>query len=218
MPVTSPDRPAGETGAVSRADIDQACHRIIRRMRGAPRTKARSQGSGRLAIRHTLRAALKTDGDPVHLYRRTRVPGRIRLLIVADVSLSVRPVAGFILRMAQALHDISDRCTVLAFVDDPVDVTTPLLVGHGDHALTRVLSAPGLDLAATSDYGQVLEKLLTTHGVCWTAGPASCSSAMRVVTGSPQSQNYWKNCGVEPTGWHGSLRSRAGTGIRRGAG
>lgn len=164
VPVTSPDRPAGETGAVSRADIDQACHRIIRRMRGAPRTKARSQGSGRLAIRHTLRAALKTDGDPVHLYRRTRVPGRIRLLIVADVSLSVRPVAGFILRMAQALHDISDRCTVLAFVDDPVDVTTPLLVGHGDHALTRVLSAPGLDLAATSDYGQVLEKLLTTHG------------------------------------------------------
>lgn len=153
-----------ETAAVSRADIDQACHRIVRRMRGAPRTRARQQGSGRLAIRHTLRAALKTDGDPVHLYRRTRVPGRIRLLIVADVSLSVRPVAGFILRMAQSMHEIADRCTVLAFVDDPVDVTTNLLVGHGDDALTRVLSAPGLDLAATSDYGQVLERLLTTHG------------------------------------------------------
>lgn len=163
MPATSAGPPA-EVGTVTRADMDQACHRIIRRMRGAPRTRARSQGSGRLAIRHTLRAALKTDGDPVHLYRRARVPGRIRLLIVADVSLSVRPVAGFILRMAQSLHDISDRCTVLAFVDDPVDVTTPLLVGHGDDALTRVLSAPGLDLAATSDYGRVLEKLLTTHG------------------------------------------------------
>lgn len=152
-----------EMGTVTRADIDQACHRIIRRMRGAPRTRARSQGSGRLAIRHTLRAALKTDGDPVHLYRRTRVKGRIRLLIVADVSLSVRPVAGFILRMAQALREISDRCTVLAFVDDPIDVTTALLTARGDDALTRVLSAPGLDLAATSDYGRVVERLLTTH-------------------------------------------------------
>lgn len=164
VPPASPAAPAGDAVAVTRADIDQACHRIIRRMRGAPRTRARSQGSGRLAIRHTLRAALKTDGDPVHLFRRTRVPGRIRLLVVADVSLSVRPVAGFILRMAQSLHGIADRCTVLAFVDDPIDVTTPLLVGHGDDALARVLSAPGLDLAATSDYGQVLGRMLSTHG------------------------------------------------------
>jgi uncharacterized protein with von Willebrand factor type A (vWA) domain len=159
--------PAGEAAAeptVTRADIDQACHRIIRRMRGAPRTRARTQGSGRLAIRHTLRAALKTDGDPVHLYRRTAVPGRVRLLIVADVSLSVRPVTGFILRMSQALYQVADRASVLAFVDDPVDVTMPLLVGAGDDALSRVLAAPGLDLAATSDYGRTLEGLLTTQG------------------------------------------------------
>ncbi|WP_207844211.1 MadC family VWA domain-containing protein [Williamsia soli] len=164
LPTASPVTPAGEVGTVTRADLDQACHRIVRRMRGAPRTRARPQNGGRLAIRPTLRAALKTDGDPVRLFRRTRVPGRIRLVIVADVSLSVRPVAGFILRMAQALHDIADRCTVFAFVDDPVDVTTPLLVGDGDDALARVLSAPGLDLSATSDYGLVLERMLSLHG------------------------------------------------------
>ena len=152
------------TPTISRADIDQACHRIVRRMRGAPRTRARTQGRGRLAIRHTLRAALRTDGDPVDLYRRTLVAGRVRLVVVVDVSLSVRPVTGFILRLAQSLHHIADRCTVLAFVDKPIDVTTPLLVGTGDDALARILSAPGLDLAATSDYGSLLDGLLTTHG------------------------------------------------------
>lgn len=54
------------------------------------------------------------------------------VLILADVSLSVRPVTAFVLRMAQAIRRRTNRCEVFAFVDRPVDVTDALLTGAGD--------------------------------------------------------------------------------------
>ena len=80
------------------------------------------------------------------------------------MSLSVRPVTGFILRLAQTLHRFGDRCEVVAFVDRPVRVTTALRSAAADSALAAVLAADGLDLAATSDYGRMFGELLGGWG------------------------------------------------------
>lgn len=153
------DRPS----ASDQADIDRACHRLVQRMRGAPQRKVARTDRGGLDMRRTMRAAVATDGVPVELWRRTTRPGPVRLLLLVDVSLSVRPVAGFLLRLAQTLHRCGDRCEVIAFVDTPVRVTDALRRNDGDGALTSVLAADGLDLAATSDYGAMLTQLLSSH-------------------------------------------------------
>lgn len=145
---------------LDQADIDRACHRLVQRMRGAPRRVVRHADRGGLDMRTTMRAAVRTDGVPMRLWRRTRTPGPVRLLVLVDVSLSVRPVAGFILRLAQTLHRFGDRCEVVAFVDAPVLVTPALRSATADTALAGVLAADGLDLAATSDYGRMLSVLL----------------------------------------------------------
>lgn len=142
------------------ADIDLACHEVLRRMRGAPRPRPREGAPGRLDIRRTVRASLRTGGVPFHLMHRTPLPDRVRLLIIADVSLSVRPVTAFTLRLAQAMHRRAHRCRVMAFVDRPVDVTEILLRAGGDDALAAVLAEGQLDLQASSDYGQVFDELL----------------------------------------------------------
>jgi uncharacterized protein with von Willebrand factor type A (vWA) domain len=141
-------------------DVDLACHEVLRRMRGAPRPRPRERGHGRLDMRRTTRAALRTDGVPFHLVTRTPLPDRIRLLVIADVSLSVRPVTAFTLRLAQAMHRRAHRCRVMAFVDRPVDVTDILLRTGGDDALAAVLAEAQLDLDASSDYGQVFDDML----------------------------------------------------------
>ncbi|MEO9328142.1 MadC family VWA domain-containing protein [Gordonia aurantiaca] len=146
------------------ADIDRACHRLIQRMRGAPRRVIRPGDHGTLDIRSTMRAAVATDGVPAELWRRRPRPGPVRLLVLVDVSLSVRPVTGFILRLAQTLHRYGDRCEVIAFVDRPVRVTTALRAASADAALAAVLAADGLDLAASSDYGRMLGGLLGEFG------------------------------------------------------
>ena len=145
------------------ADVDLACHEVLRRMHGAPRTRPREQGRGRLDMRRTTRASLRTDGVPFHLFTRTPLPDRIRLLVIADVSLSVRPVTAFTLRLAQAMHRRAERCRVMAFVDRAVDVTDVLLRTGGDDALAAVLADAHLDLQASSDYGRMLDDMLTGH-------------------------------------------------------
>lgn len=146
------------------ADIDRACHRLVQRIRGAPRRVSRRTDAGPLDIRSTMRAAVSTDGVPIDLWRRRRVPGPVRLLVLVDVSLSVRPVTGFILRLAQTLHRFGDRCEVIAFVDRPVLVTPALRSASPEAALTAVLAADGLDLSATSDYGRFWTELVAEHG------------------------------------------------------
>lgn len=156
------DRP---TAAVTdQADIDRACHRLIQRMRGAPRHVVRKVDQGPLDMRATMRAAVATDGVPLELMRRRQTPGPVRILVLVDVSLSVRPVTGFILRLAQTLHRFGDRCEVVAFVDRPVRVTDALRRAEADTALAAVLAADDLDLAATSDYGRMLTDLLEEFG------------------------------------------------------
>lgn len=156
-----PEGPDGPADAGLAADIDLACHEVLRRMRGAPRPRPRERGRGRLDMRRTTRASLRTDGVPFHLVMRTPLPDRIRLLVIADVSLSVRPVTAFTLRLAQAMHRRAHRCRVMAFVDRPVDVTEILLRTGGDDALAAVLAEAQLDLEASSDYGQVFDEMLT---------------------------------------------------------
>ncbi|OUC78300.1 hypothetical protein CA982_13845 [Gordonia lacunae] len=160
--VSGADRRA--EGYVDQAEIDRACHRLIQRMRGAPRRVVRPVDRGALDIRATMRAAVATDGVPAELWRRRRRPGPVRMLVLVDVSLSVRPVTGFILRLAQTLHRFGDRCEVVAFVDRPVRVTTALRTAAADSALAAVLAADGLDLAATSDYGRMFGELLGDFG------------------------------------------------------
>jgi uncharacterized protein with von Willebrand factor type A (vWA) domain len=164
-PVDSHDPAAsGSAPGSVHADVDVACHEVLRRMRGAPRMRPRQHNRGRLDVRRTVRASMRADGVPFELVVRTPKPDKVRLLILVDVSLSVRPVTAFILRLAQAMRRRTHRCQVLAFVDRPVDVTEALLRSEGDDALAAVLAAPELDLEASSDYGQMLGEVLQQHG------------------------------------------------------
>ncbi|WP_232017202.1 MadC family VWA domain-containing protein [Gordonia insulae] len=206
-----------DTQVVSdQADIDRACHRLVQRMRGAPRRAVRRGDHGALDIRRTMRAAVTTDGVPLTLWRRVHTPGPVRLLILVDVSLSVRPVTGFILRLAQTLHRVGDRCEVIAFVDKPVRVTDALRTASADTALAAVLAADGLDLAATSDYGTMLAGVLDDFGdllgrrtSVLVVGDARsngfdarvdlfgeiCRRAHRVAWVTPEPSRYWTQTG-----------------------
>lgn len=208
----TPTPVGGATDIPSRAEVNNACRELLRRMRGTPRPRPREATNGRLNMRRTVRAGMRTDGVPFHLMVDTPVPERVRLLILADVSLSVRPITAFTLRLAQAMRHRTSRCTVLAFVDNPVDVTDLLARSTGDDALASVLAAPELDLEASSDYGRTFEGLLTTHGSKVTArtsvlivGDGRCNGlpprvdkleelarkVHRLAWVTPEHQRYW---------------------------
>ncbi|CAM01684.1 hypothetical protein A8924_2779 [Saccharopolyspora erythraea NRRL 2338] len=157
------ETPQQEADAVQHAELQRACHEFLRRVRGAARQRPLRRGRGKLDIRRTVRRSMRADGIPFEPIVRRPLPDRVRLLVVADVSLSVRPVTAFALRLAQTMHGAAHRCRVLCFVDKPIEVTDELRRRAGDDVLSRILAGGRIDLEADSDYGAVLTGILARH-------------------------------------------------------
>ena len=104
-------------------------HALIARMRGkvALRTCRRRQpaSTGPLDIRATVRAALQRAGDPDGLHRRRhRLKPRRRVLLL-DVSGSMSPYAGGLLRLAFAAHQSARNHTEVFTIGTRLTRITP---------------------------------------------------------------------------------------------
>ena len=211
--VGAPSRLSSPTDAPNAGDADvaRAADVLLRHLRGAPRLRARFDLPGTLDVGRTFRRSMQTDGVPFSVAVRTPQPDRVRLLVAVDLSLSVRTVTAFALRLAQALQTRSYRCRVIGFVDTPIDLTDALH-GPGDDALAAALRMPGLDLDAVSDYGRMLSELrsapehyLSRRTAVLVIGDARCNGrppgtehlhavrrrAHRLAWITPEPRRYW---------------------------
>jgi hypothetical protein len=99
-------------------ELDEA-RRLMQRIRltGPTRVSRRvrptNQRQGRLDFRRTVRAALKTEGEPVRLHRRARQPRPRRLVLLLDVSGSMEAYARALMRFVHAA--VAGRTRVEAF-------------------------------------------------------------------------------------------------------
>jgi uncharacterized protein with von Willebrand factor type A (vWA) domain len=94
-------------------------HRLMARMRltGSPRRSLRlvptSRRTPRPDLRRTVRAALRTEGEPIRRHHRTSATRHRRLVLLLDVSGSMEPYARALLRFVQAT--VAGRRRVEAF-------------------------------------------------------------------------------------------------------
>jgi uncharacterized protein with von Willebrand factor type A (vWA) domain len=94
-------------------------HRLMTRMRltGSPRRSLRlaptTHRTSRPDLRRTVRAALRTEGEPIRRHFRTPATRHRRLVLLLDVSGSMEPYARALLRFVQAA--VAGRRRVEAF-------------------------------------------------------------------------------------------------------
>lgn len=105
---------------------------------------------GRVDMKATVARAFRTDAMVFRLMRRRRKLRRSRLLLLLDVSGSMREAARFVLAMADGMREAFQSMGVYAFVDHPIDVT------HGSFS-------DDINWMSQSDYGNTFFKLLTEH-------------------------------------------------------
>jgi len=156
--------------ACTEAELAEAS-RLMGELRRRPATRrgrrlrsAHSSARGVLDVRRTVRGALGTGGDPVHLARRARAERPRRVVLLLDVSGSMRPYARALLRFAHATivsqrgveaFTLGTRCT---------RVTRQLSWRDPDAALRRAAaSAPDLD--GGTRLGECLNEFNETWGV-----------------------------------------------------
>jgi uncharacterized protein with von Willebrand factor type A (vWA) domain len=153
---------------VERAELEDALRRLVRSLHGAPRPRRKVSPRGRVSGSRTMRTNMRFDGVPFRPVTVSRVEDRPRLVVLADVSLSVRPTARFTLHLVHGLQSQVSQVRTFAFVSDLVEITDLFAEHRLEDALGLVvagLPAGGvLDVDADSDYGHAFELFLEEFG------------------------------------------------------
>lgn len=129
--------------------------RLVARLRSRAALRQKRARSGRLDPRRTLRANQRHGGVPIVLrHRRRRL--KPQLVLICDVSTSMRPVAEFMLRLIYELGDQVAQARSFAFNDDLEEISPHMQGNRAAEAVTEVLYAIPPGYYAT-DLGGSLE-------------------------------------------------------------
>ncbi|GAB3652749.1 VWA domain-containing protein [Nocardioides korecus] len=151
-----------------RAQLEEAIRRLVRSLHGAPRPRRKASARGVVDGARTMRANMRYDGVPFRPVTVSKVEDRPRLMVLCDVSLSVRSAARFTLHLVHSLQSVTSSVRTFAFVSDLVEITDLFAEHRTEEALSLVLAglpADGvLDVDADSDYGAAFTDFLDRFG------------------------------------------------------
>jgi uncharacterized protein len=123
---------------------------LIRRFRIRLGRRLRMARTGRIDFRRTIRAGLQRGGALVDLNFRARRPRHVDLVILADISGSVRYAAQLMLELIAGARGCFHRVSSFVYVDH---------LAEADFERGHLVMTPALDLYARSDFGRVLGEL-----------------------------------------------------------
>ena len=165
--------------------------------------------AGRLDLARTGRAARRTFGETLRLLRQARQVRPRRMLLLVDVSGSMKAQSETVLRFAQALTRARSRVETFTFGTRLTRVTAALGRRDGEAALARLAAEVG-DFDGGTRIGESLETFL---GTLTNAGLARGAVVLVVSDGLERGirGRWWRRCGGWRgwrTGWSGSVRWR----------
>ncbi len=137
-------------------EVRRAIRRFVQRLRGGERVRRRRARKGRIDAHRTLRLAMRTDGVPFALARRARKRDKPKLVIVCDVSESVRAVARFLLELAYAAQELFSGTRTFVFVSELGETTRLFEESPVETALARAYSGAVVPVTHNSNYGRAL--------------------------------------------------------------
>ncbi len=128
---------------------------LKRRFRARLGRRLRLASAGRIDIRRTIRAAIQRGGALADLRFRARRPRHVDLLILADISGSVRYAAELTLALAAGARDCFRRVSSFVYIDH---------LAEADFEQGHLVTTGAIDFYARSDFGRVLAELWERRG------------------------------------------------------
>jgi len=149
---------------LSEAEVDEvrrAVRRLAERLRGAARVRERNRRHGRFDPARTMRRSLATGGVPFRPVRRDQRRDRPKLVVLCDVSDSVRPASRFMLEFVYAIKELFLRTRSFVFVSEIGEVTQLFADEEVSVAVAKARQAINLD--ENSSYGRVFREFEKRH-------------------------------------------------------
>jgi len=146
-------------GSLSRAELEQvqrAVRRLAERLKTRLVRRQRSHRKGTLNVRRTLRENLSWGGTPMLPQFRARRPQRPEVVVLCDVSESVRNVSRLMLLFTHTLQSLFARVRSFVFVSELGEVTELFRSLEPERALDLAVAGKAVSLQANSNYGRAL--------------------------------------------------------------
>ena len=151
---------AGET---ERMQLEDSLRRLARTLHGALTPRRRTGTRGRVDPGRTMRRNMRYDGVPFSPVTVHRAEDKPRLVVLADVSLSVRATARFTLHLVHGLQSMFSQVRSFVFVADLVEISELFAEYPVERALGLVFGGDLLDVDANSHYGLAFGEFLELH-------------------------------------------------------
>ena len=127
------------------------------------RRRRRSHHGDDIDLRATLRASLRTGGDPVRLARRRRRVVRRRLVLLCDISGSMEPYARAYLQFLTCALGSGPRAEAFVFATRLTRITRALRTGTPQRAIANAAAAAP-DWSSGTRIGEALRAFNDRHG------------------------------------------------------
>ncbi|HSQ64959.1 MAG TPA: VWA domain-containing protein [Polyangiaceae bacterium] len=145
-------------------EVRRAVRSFAARLRGKERVRRRRARRGAIDPHRTLRRTLRTFGvpmNPAHVRRRRDKP---RLVLLCDVSDSVRAVAAFLLEFVSAAHDLFGATRSFVFVSEVGETTALFRREPVAAAIGAAYGGGVVPVTGNSNYGRALTSFVDRFG------------------------------------------------------
>ena len=127
------------------------------------RRHERGRHGQRIDMRRTLRASLRTGGEPIRLARRRRRISRRRLVMLCDISGSMEPYARAYLQFLTSAAGSGPNVEAFVFATRLTRLTRALAGRHPERAIQRAAAAAP-DWSSGTRIGDALKAFNDRHG------------------------------------------------------
>ncbi|CAM4377883.1 VWA domain-containing protein [Corallococcus sp. ZKHCc1 1396] len=151
---------------LTQAEVDEmeaAVRTMAEKLKSRLIRKQRSHRRGALNVRRTLRRNMPWDGIPMVPQFRSRRPERPELVVLCDVSDSVRNASRMMLLFMHTLQSLFVRVRSFVFVSDVGEVTHFFKDLDVSEAIDAATAGRTVSMSANSNYGRALADFTRDH-------------------------------------------------------
>jgi uncharacterized protein len=137
--------------------MDEAVTRLAQRLKNVVAVRRRRAKRGRFDSSKTLRHNLQYGGVPFRIVFDRKRKDKPQVMVLCDVSDSVRNVSRFMLQFVYALQDLYSKVRSFIFVAEIGEVTQLFTEYDANQALDTALHGNLINVYAHSDFGRAFK-------------------------------------------------------------
>jgi hypothetical protein len=141
----------------------EAVSALARRLKNIMAVRHKRTKRGRLDVKATLRSSMEFGGVPFRIRYDDKRKERPQVVILCDISDSVRNVSRFMLQFVHSLQDMYSRVRSYVFVADIAEVTGLFREHDIQTAIHQAINGGVVNVYAHSDFGRAFATFHRDH-------------------------------------------------------